>query len=85
MFMALFPGLVYGRLEENTRKEIESSSNTRRTIFESITVGINVHDTDIYQKLAEWLLKVPEEKLKTLTMKEVIEEVGEYRSCGYLV
>ena len=85
-FMAMFPGLVYGRLEENTRKEIESSSEVRRVIFERLTVGVNIGDTDIYQKLAEWLLKVQEEKLKKLTVKDVIEGFGEYRDMsGHLV
>ena len=86
MFVAMFPGLVYGRLEECTRKEIESSSNVRRTIFENLTVGINVSDTDSYQKLAEWLLKVPEKKLKVLTMDEVVKGIGEYRDfSGQLI
>lgn len=84
MFMAMFPGLVYGRLEENTRKEIESSSYVRKTIFETLTVGVNVRDTDVYQELAVWLLKVPEEKLKKLTVEDVIEGIGEYIDCGYL-
>lgn len=85
MFMAMFPGLVYGRLEENTRKEIESSSDVRKIIFERLTVGINVRDTDIYQELAAWLLKVPEEKLKKLTVEDVIAGVGEYMDMtGYL-
>ncbi len=61
-FMAMFPGLVYSRLEDNTRKEIESSSEARRVIFEILTVGVNIDNTDIYQKLAEWLLKVKEER-----------------------
>lgn len=77
-FMAMFPGLVYGRLEENTREEIESSSDVRKIIFERLTVGVNVYNTDIYQKLAVWLLNVPEEKLKTLTDEDVIGGVGEY-------
>lgn len=85
MFMATFPGFVYGRMEENTRREIKSSSNVRRIIFERLTVGVNVSDTDVYQKLAEWLLKVPEEKLKILTIDEVIKGIGEYRDLsGYL-
>lgn len=85
-FMAMFPGLVYGRLEENTRKEIESSSEVRRVIFERLTVGVNIDGgTDIYQKLAEWLLKIKEEKLKKLTLEDVIEGIGEYRDLsGYL-
>lgn len=84
-FMAMFPGLVYGRLEDNTRKEIESSSEVRRIIFETLTVGVNVDNTDIYQKLAEWLLKVKEERLKKLTVEDVIEGFGEYRDLsGYL-
>ncbi len=85
-FMAMFPGLVYGRLEENARKEIESSSDIRRVIFERLTVGVNIDDTNIYQKLAEWLLKVPEEKLKKLAVKDVIKGIGEYRDLsGHLV
>lgn len=85
-FMAMFPGLVYGRLEDNTRKEIESSSEVRRIIFERLTVGVNIDNTDIYQKLAEWLLKVKEEKLKKLTVEDVIEGFGEYRDLsGHLV
>jgi hypothetical protein len=85
MFVAMFPGLVYGRLEENTRKEIESSSDVRRTIFEWLTVGVNVHDTEIYQKLAVWLLNVPEDKLKKLTVEDVIGGVGEYMdTTGHL-
>ena len=78
MFMAMFPGLVYSRLEENTRKEIESSSKVRRIIFEKLTVGVNVKDTDIYQELAKWLLTVPEKKLKKLTVEDTIKGVGEY-------
>ena len=86
MFMAMFPGLVYGRLEENTRKEIESSSNVRKIIFEKLTVGVNVSDPDSYQKLAEWILKVPEKKLKILTIDEVVEGIGEFRDLsGHLV
>jgi hypothetical protein len=85
-FMAMFPGLVYGRLEENTMKELESSSEVRRVIFERLTVGVNINDTDIYQKLAEWLLKVKEEKLKKLTVEDVIKGFGEYRDLsGHLV
>lgn len=84
-FMAMFPGLVYGRLEDNTRKEIESSSEVRRIIFERLTVGVNIDDTDVYQKLAEWLLNVPEKKLKKLTVEDVIKDIGEYRDLsGYL-
>ena len=82
MFMAMFSGLVYGRLEEGTRKEVESSSDVRRIIFEKLTVGVNISDTDSYQKLAEWILKVPEKKLKTLTIDEVIEGIGEYRDLS---
>ena len=85
-FMAMFPGLVYSRLEDNTRKEIESSSEARRVIFEILTVGVNIDNTDIYQKLAEWLLKVKEEKLKKLTVEDVIKGFGEYRDLsGHLV
>lgn len=81
-FMAMFPGLVYGRLGDSTRKDIESSSNIRRVIFEKLTVGVNIGDTDIYQKLAEWLLKVPEKKLKKLTVEDVIKGIGEYRDLS---
>jgi hypothetical protein len=78
MFMAMFPGLVYSRLEDDTRKRMESSSDVRKTIFEKLTVGVNVYNTDIYQKLAIWLLNVPEEDLKKLKMEDVIGGIGEY-------
>lgn len=85
MFMAMFPELVYGHLEENTRKEIESSPEVRRIIFDRLTVGVNIDDTDIYQELATWLLKVSEEKLKKLTVEDVVKGIGEYRDLsGYL-
>jgi hypothetical protein len=85
-FMAMFPGLVYGHLEENTMEEIESSSKVRRVIFERLTVGVNIDNTDVYQRLAEWLLKVKEEKLKKLTVEDVIKGFGEYRDLsGHLV
>lgn len=51
-FMAMFPGFVYSRLENKTRKEIESCSEVRRVIFEKLTVCVNVDNIDIYQKLA---------------------------------
>lgn len=86
MFMAMFTVLVYGHLEEDTKKDIEASSDMRKIIFEKLTVGVNVIDTCTYQKLAEWLLKVPEEKLKKLTIEDVIGAIGEYRDLsGYLV
>lgn len=85
-FMAMYPGFVYSRLENKTRKEIESCSDVRRVIFEKLTVCVNVDNIDIYQKLAEWLLKVKEEKLKKLTVEDVIEGIGEYRDLsGHLV
>lgn len=51
-----------------------------------MTVGVNVKDTDVYQELAVWILKVPEEKLKKLTIKDVVKGVGEYMDMsGILV
>lgn len=78
MFMAMFPGLVYMRLEDDTRKQLESGSKVRRIIFERLTIGINVIGTDVYQDVADWLLTVPEENLKTITMEDVIKGAGEY-------
>lgn len=86
MFVAMFPGLVYGHLEDNTRKEIESSSEVRKVIFEKLTVEVNVVGSDVYQQIATWLLTVPEEKLKELTIDDVVDGAGEYRDLsGYVV
>jgi hypothetical protein len=84
VFMAMFPELVYGILEEKTKEQIEKSSDVRKIIFETITVGVKVNDTDCYQKIADFLLKVPEKKLKKLTLEEVEEGVGGYIACGPL-
>ena len=82
MFMAMFPELVYDALKKDTQEKFESSSDVRKIIFERLTVGINVTGIDVYQELAEWLLLVPEKKLKTLTVDEVIKGVGEYRDLS---
>lgn len=86
MFAAMFPELVYGFLDKDTRKQIEGSSDMRKLIFENLVVGVNVAGTDSYQQIATWLLKVPEIRLKELTIEDVEKEVGEYRDLsGYLV
>lgn len=84
-FMAMFPGLVYNALEDETRKKIEESSDVRRKTFELITVGAKVSDMGVYQKIAVWLLTVPEKKLKKLTEKDVEKGVGGYIDDGPLV
>lgn len=78
MFMAMFPGLVYGHLKDDTIRQLESGSEVRRIIFEMLTIGVNVIGTDVYQDVAAWLLTVPEENLKTITMEDVIKGAGEY-------
>lgn len=86
MFTSLFPELVYSRLEEDTRKQLETCSEVRRTIFEILTVGINVKSVEVYQNVAAWLLTVQEENLKKITLEDVEKGVGEYIDCtGYLV
>ena len=78
MFMAMFPELVSGHLKEETRKQFEKSSDVRRIIFEKITVGVNVISVEVYQNIATWLLTVPDEKLKKLTIEDVTKGAGEY-------
>ena len=78
MFMATFPGLVYIRLKDDTRRRLESGSEVRRIVFENLTIGVNVIGTDVYQDVAAWLLTVPEENLKTITMEDAIKGAGEY-------
>jgi hypothetical protein len=84
--MAMFPEMAYGFLEEDTRKQIEGSSVTRKIIFEKLVVGVNISGTEAYQRVASCLLKVPENRLKELTIEDIEKEVGEYRDMsGYLV
>jgi len=78
MFVALFPELIYGHLKEDTRKILESSSDTRKIIFEKITVGANVISVDVYQNIAEWLLAVPEDNLKKITFEDVEKGAGKF-------
>lgn len=77
-FMAMFPGLVFARLQEDTRVQIEKSSKVRKIIFEKLTVGVNVDGTDCYQRIAEWLMSVEEDKLRKITMEDVVAGVGDY-------
>lgn len=86
MFVAMFPELVFRHLNENTRKQIEKSSDMRRCIFEKLTVGMNVMDLEYYQKVAEWLLAVDEDKLRELTFDGAFAAVGHYiDDRGYAV
>lgn len=86
MFTAMFPELIYGYLNEDTLGELENSSEVRKSIFGKLTVGVNVTSIEVYQDIAVWLLTVPEEELKEITMEDVIKEVGEYvDTSGYLV
>lgn len=78
MFVALFPGLVYGYLKEDTMKMLESSSDVRKIIFEKITVGTNVISIGVYQDIAEWLLTVPEDNLKKITFEDVEKGAGKF-------
>lgn len=76
MFTALFPELVYTYLEEDTKKKLESSSDVRKIIFERVTVGVNVISIAMYQKIAVYLLTVPEEDLKKITFEDVDNGAG---------
>jgi len=47
---------------------------------------VNVVGTEVYQDIAAWLLKVPEDKLKKITVEDVMKGVGDYVDrTGYLV
>lgn len=75
-FVAFFEGAVNIHLDEKTINDIEESSYVRKTIFYKLTVGVNINDLCIYQRLADWLLAIPEKDLKTLTMEDVVKGIG---------
>lgn len=86
MICLFFEGLVRNHLNKDTLEKFDKSSNMRKTIFNNLTLGVNVVSVGIYQDVAAWLLTVPEEKLKELTIEDVIENVGDYiDNSGYLV
>lgn len=86
MICLFFEGLVRNHLNKDTLEKLDKSSNMRKTIFNNLTLGVNVVSVGIYQDVAAWLLTVPEEKLKELTIEDVIENVGDYiDNSGYLI
>lgn len=86
MFCMFYEDLVKSHLQEDTLKKIENSSEVRKAIFIWLTVGVNVVSLDAYQDVAAWLLTAPEDKLKALTVRDVVEGAGEYiDGSGYLV
>lgn len=86
MFMLLHEELILSHIEKDTLEEFEKSSDVRKTIFNNMTIGVNVVDMKAYQDVVAWLLTVPEEKLKEITFADVIKGVGNYMDgTGYLV
>lgn len=86
MFMLLHRDLILNHVEKDTLRELEKSSRVRKVIFDGLTVGVNVIDTEVYQNIAAWLLTVPEEKLKKITLEDVVKRIGNYiDETGYLV
>jgi hypothetical protein len=82
----LFEDLIWNHIEKDTLEKLKKSSKVRKLIFKNLTIGVNVIDTDAYQNVAAWLLTVPEEKLKMITLEDVVKEVGNYiDETGYLV
>ena len=72
-------------IRKDTLEQLEKSSNTRRKLFDIITVGVNVVSVESYQKVASWLLTVPEEKLRKITIDDVLAGAGHYiDESGYL-
>lgn len=86
MFMLLFEDLISNHVEKDTLEELNKSSDVRKLIFNNLTVGVNVMNTKSYQDIAAWLLTVPEDELKKITLEDVIKGVGNYiDKTGYLV
>jgi ASC-1-like (ASCH) protein len=86
MFMLLHEELILIHLEDDTLEELKKSSDVRKIIFNKLTVGVNVRDMSAYQDVAAWLMTVPEEKLKKITIDDVLTGVGSYiDATGYLV
>ena len=84
--MLLHEDLIKMYIEKDTLERLEKSSKVRRIIFNMLTVGTNVMNTESYNDVAAWLLTVPEEKLKEVTMKDVVSGAGNYiDESGYLV
>jgi hypothetical protein len=79
-------GAILNHIEKDTLEKLEKSSRVRNVIFNELTVGVNVVGTEVYQDIAAWLLKVPEDKLKTITFRDAVKAVGDYVDrTGYLV
>lgn len=78
MFMAMFPELMHGYMNEDTLKAFENSSEVRKMIFDKLMVGVNVVSVEVYQYISAWLLTISDEELKELTMEDVIKGVGKY-------
>lgn len=86
MFMLLHEEMIWNHIKNDTLEELKKSSDVRKTIFNKLTVGMNVVDMCAYQDVATWLLTVPEEKLKKITIGDVVKGVGSYiDATGYLV
>lgn len=86
MFMLLFEDLISNHVEKDTLEELNKSPDVRKVIFNNLTIGVNVIDTEAYQKIAAWLLTVPEDELKKITLEDVVKGVGNYiDETGYLV
>lgn len=84
--MLLYKDLICNHIEKDTLERLLKSSKIRKTIFDNLTVGVNVVDTAAYQDIAVWLLTVPEEDLKKITLEDVLKGVGNYiDETGYLV
>ncbi len=86
MFMLMHRDLILNHIEKDTLEKLEKSSKVRNVVFNGLTVGVNVVGTEVYQDIAAWLLKVPEDKLKKITVEDVMKGVGDYVDrTGYLV
>lgn len=78
MFMFSHERAIWRYIENDTLEELKKSSNTRKAIFNVLTIDTNVISLRAYQDIAAWLLKVPEDELKKITLEDVIQEVGGY-------
>jgi TRAP-type C4-dicarboxylate transport system permease large subunit len=78
MFMLLYRDMMWNHVEKDTLKKLRNSSRIRKLVFDNLTIGVNVVGTDVYQNIATWLLTVPENKLRKITIEDVMKAVGNY-------
>lgn len=86
VFMAMSESMCYHFIKKETQKKM---SKNQKTVFENLMVGANVSSIEEYQRVAEGIIKISEERIKIITINEIIKEfLGGYNfidTSGYLM